>query len=1034
MKNIFINNMKIHGFWFHFMISFSDIRRPDMAVFVNIKNVDLFQIQAIFKGGSSISVSFWIMVGLMIIKARFSKIILSLLTLFILITMACDRVSPFQNKIRGGLGVTGKPMIVNSLAYANLTDRRVVFNDNGVGLAVVSKNSGSTSYTCYSLYYSVFSPSSGTWSEEALLQVVGSYSNFALASDGENFMLVFIYNSGLFSRTYANGAWSTVDMLPMVNSYLYCDDLMLFGSPTGYLAVYRDNSYYYYYACVFEGSSWGDCTQLAYASSVFTESMIASNGAGGYCFAWIYNYTVNAVIYDPAAEWGTLPVTPTILSDSLTSCQGLALVSDGAGYCAAWEEFSSTGIDNDVMASIYDDASGTWIAKTAMDNTDAAWDANAYSPALATNGSSYGVAWIQNDASNDRVVARGCSGTTWDTDCEVLSDAGAPVWNARGASNGDTYAVGYIQYDSALNLDKPFVRILDPGSGLGWGAAQRLSNDSLGNDSYLALRSDGTGYLAAWRQQEATADRLFASEFDGSAWGTPVTADAGSYPAEIPKLRSYDGGYYFQWTEDNDQGNTCNVNALLPSGWTGARDVASDNDDDSSCLTNKIAAATADSGAFMVAYLQHDNGVAKVFGRINNGAWGDPFVIADDFSDYYSIELMIATDGTDFMAVISYYSSSDYYYHLYTRTYTAAGLETDTGDLLPTGTTNPPYRISMVSNGSGYCIAWIQASYDVYASVYNGASWTTSGPIDGTSYYVSNLSLATDGAGYCIAWTEQNASYYYDACASVYDGTGWSAAVNLDDNPTTNNYDANSLVLASNGSGYCAAWSQYDYDTAYHYDININRYESGTWLGTESVAAFSSSPNSIQVAASGADYCVSWYRSMGSTYGIYSCLHDDTSGSWGEPVILNDLISSMNTSLSYFYLVPSGGDFSVAWSRQDGATFTYNLVAAASEDGQWGESEIINAEVPGSSSDFYIQPGDSGYFIAWMGLYGGTYNLIGTAYEGGFGSKCILDSEPGIIDNNYLIVPSGAGYRAFWFQKDSENSTIYNLWTNRIVP
>jgi len=440
------------------------------------------------------------MVGFMVVKLRFSMIILSVLSLFILMTSACDRVSPFQNRIKGGLGVSGKPEIVSRPAYANLTDRRVVFNDNGAGLAVVSKNSGSTLYPSYALYYSVFNPSSGAWSKEALLQVVGSNSNFALASDGENFMLVFLYNNGLFSRAFANGSWGAVDILPLVNTYLYCDDLMLSGSPTGYLAVYRDNSYYYYYACVFEGSSWGDCTQLAYSSSIFTESVIASNGAGGYCFAWIFHdgdYTVNAAIYDPVTEWGTLPVTPEILSDYLTSCQGLGLLSDGGGYCAAWEEFSSTGTDYDVMASVYDDGTATWTAKALIDNTDGAWDANAYSPVLATNGSSYGMAWIQNDGANNRVAARGYSGTTWDAGCDVLSDAGATAWNVRGASNGDTYAVGYIHYDSTLNLDKPFVRIMDPESGLGWGAAQRISNDSLGNDSYLALRSDGTGYLAA---------------------------------------------------------------------------------------------------------------------------------------------------------------------------------------------------------------------------------------------------------------------------------------------------------------------------------------------------------------------------------------------------------------------------------------------------------------------------------------------------------------------------------------------------------
>lgn len=301
-----------------------------------------------------------------------------------------------------------------------------------------------------------------------------------------------------------------------------------------------------------------------------------------------------------------------------------------------------------------------------------------------------------------------------------------------------------------------------------------------------------------------------------------------------------------------------------------------------------------------------------------------------------------ATNGTTFM--VAYQKNGMLYFRIYDGSW---GAET-----LVSGTN---YSISpvIVSNGTGYAVAWVEwesPTYNLYANIYNGSAWDGPALIDAGANFVNSPRIASNGAGYAVTWY-QNDGTENSIYANIYNGSAWGGAILLENSDFYSNYPQ----IASNGTGYGVTWQQYD---GSNYNIYANIYNGTSWGGATPVENSNNYPVAPQIASNGVGYAVAWsqYDSAAFTYSIYANIYNG--GAWGTAA----LVESLGFYADSPRIASNGTGYAVTWIQDDGAVD--NIHANIHDGIAWGGAALIESGAGSAGTPFIVRKGP-GYAAVW---------------------------------------------------------------------
>ncbi len=806
------------------------------------------------------------------------------LSLVIFMSIGCGGGSSGSGGAGGGSRTTN-PVSINDDTNAYPESTSIAFNSTGDALAVWISNNGSSQNR---ILYSFYDHTTATWSLEAeLTQSV--YTDLAVCSNGTNFMVVWAYGS-INAREYivSSGTWGTMATIELGGNYAFSPHVASTG--TGYCAVWSqfDGTDTRIYANFFGGSGWGTETTVDSGGGYAYDAKVASN-ATGYCVTWTRQegafYNIYASIYT-TGPWGT----ETLLESAAGNADYPQIASDGAGYCVTWEQ--DDGVHDSIYANVYEGSPvPSWGGATLIES-GGTYDA--HNPKIASDGTGYGVVWLQYDAlSGNRVYGNEYDNTiaipAWGGDGTIDSDIGACSY-PDVASNGSGYGVTWRLYDSGSSTYNIRVNIYDSGTD-SWGTETLLETGS-GEAIYPHIAPDGTGYGVVWIQDDGSRNTVYANLNSGSGWGTEhgLMQDQyhGSVSAGIRFAANNAGDVLAIWRQyDNDA--VILYGCLYSSGaWGSTFEI----------VTNLYYYDVASDGdGFMIVH-NHYSSIHAVTYDTTTGLLGTD----EQISGNSAYECRITSDGTGYCATWIQYDTSNP--NIYANIYDGSSWLAPGGltaiDSLP-GSARLP---QVASNGTGYCVTWYQndGTYDsIYANIYTSA-WGGATPIESGINDADIPSIASDGTGYCVAWDQHN-----DIYANVYEGS-WGTATLIE----IGSGHVNSPQVASNGSSYGVTWEQSDGSAS---SIYVNLYD-GAW-GTEmAIESGSGDARYPRGASNGTGYCVSWVQDDGTVDSAFANTFDGST--WGTEQALESSDTEVNRDWEKLINVVATQDtYTIGWLQKD---------------------------------------------------------------------------------------------------------------------
>ncbi|MEK6750397.1 MAG: hypothetical protein AABY83_14555 [Pseudomonadota bacterium] len=325
----------------------------------------------------------------------------------------------------------------------------------------------------------------------------------------------------LYARIEAAGAWQAPVVIPAAR-----DDALIVTDGGDLIVVWlaRDaNPGLWAQRYDRVGAKWLDAAKaldLAFADVPNAEDLVLARGDRGALLAWRQmkmNNTqdVVAVVYRDGA-W----TAPRVIDTGVEPV--LAAASDGVGFALAWAKKSTEG-RRQVLMQRHDGQ--TWDTPRAIGDIDPAiinanHTAITAQLALASNGDNYTATWLQENIDNDNISVISVATRRFDATANnyqiVILDTQAAFSQLRIAATHTGYTVAWV----AANALR--ARRSTSNDGTQWSDPTTLA--TLTTDTAYDLRSDGDGYLAAWRQD----GKLLGTQMRGTdAWTTAAEISNG---------------------------------------------------------------------------------------------------------------------------------------------------------------------------------------------------------------------------------------------------------------------------------------------------------------------------------------------------------------------------------------------------------------------------------------------------------------------------------------------------------------------------
>ena len=179
----------------------------------------------------------------------------------------------------------------------------------------------------------------------------------------------------------------------------------------------------------------------------------------------------------------------------------------------------------------------------------------------------------------------------------------------------------------------------------------------------------------------------------------------------------------------------------------------------------------------------------------------------------------------------------------------------------------------VATNGNQFVVVWKQINNDntlltINTRIYNAGSWQAVQQIvsyEGSSFEAAKIT--SNGSGYAVVWRQADNQNVFRLHAKIYDpsvGPSWGGAFTLSDPAALDNVDFDSYHIVSNGSGYGVVWEQRSGADSEAY---ANIFSAGSWLpGVQPLNELSDDSTSSPVMASnGSGYQAAWFQYDGSS-------------------------------------------------------------------------------------------------------------------------------------------------------------------------
>ncbi len=712
---------------------------------------------------------------------------------------------------------------------------------NGTDFMIIWENGYIYSRPCSSL---------GALENQATL---GSGNYPELASNGTGYAAVWSYGGNLNASIYSGGAWSTPAQID--NNPSYIGILKMASNGTGYAVAYRDN-YNQVYAVLYTGGTWSGELRLDTGTTANDPDIASSSG--GYAVSWHQDQHVYASLYSTGTStW----LAPNKLDTQSGFANPPVIAGSSSGYAVSWAQSDDLGVDH-IYTSLSSGVTGSWSGPVSVGSSTN----GVQNPSITSisTGTGFAVAWEQSDGATIDTVANFYSAGTWTTAIQLsdgTSDALSPLAvNAVGA-----FGIGWYQDDGSGNpniFGEP--RNAD-GTATGSGLITLVQRTQLpwkGTDQapQIATNRDGVS-LAVWREYDKGVWKLYGSINNSGTWGTPFLVG-----------------------------------------------------------TNAVAQALATNGAsFMIAWSSGVNtGQVNAVTCSSSGALGTPRVVGPgpNFPD----SLSMASDGSGYAVAWSQIVASEW--SIYANVYSSGTWSTDGGGnptpWLLENRIDVAFYPKIASNGRGYAAVWQQidgSGYSIFGNVFSAGTWSTGGTLlESSANTASEPSIASNGTGYAAAWSQLDDATIWHAYANIYSGGTWSTNGTMVDNLTTG---ASSAKIASNGSGYAVVWVQNPVSQT-DPSIYANVYSAGTWTTAQLLENGTGGAFGPSIASDGTGYAVAW--SQYDNLGILSIYADTyANGTWlmngvdPAPVQLDGGGSSAASPM----ITSNGSKYSAVWEQED---------------------------------------------------------------------------------------------------------------------
>ena len=416
--------------------------------------------------------------------------------------------------------------------------------------------------------------------------------------------------------------------------------------------------------------------------------------------------------------------------------------------------------------------------------------------------------------------------------------------------------------------------------------------------------------------------------------------------------------------------------------------------------------AVATNGTdFMLVW---NNGRIRAATCSSSGTLGAPVAISDwNAAD----DLDIASNASGYAVAWRKYNAVAGEQRIFANLYSASSWTNEALVDTVSGDGDSP-RIA--SNGSGYAVTWqkrtVVGQYDTYAAVNSGgtATWAAPALLEDQAGSAARPSIASNGSGYAVAWAQNDGLGNYDVYANIYSAGTWSSAGTLLDSSAQTVLNQNNIVIASSGSGYGVAWSQYDGSNCSAY---ANIYSGSSWTAAAVIDTSSNPVGLVAIASSAGGYAVAWQQDDGVDAGhIYANLA--SGGTWTVPVRLDSGAGSAQGPVA----VPFPTGYAVAW-QQDDASGNPNLFRTIyTPAGGWGPASdpLVQNIWRGSSMNPKMATNRSGVTLAvWAEYHGERTRLLGSINASGtWGTPFLIDSY---ASSDVAVATNGSSFMVLWY-------------------
>gem|GEM_PF-1753827 len=634
------------------------------------------------------------------------------------------------------------------------------------------------------------------------------------------------------------------------------------------------------------------------------------------------------VAIDPtlSAEFGIDQPVITRASDNQLRPQ---VASNGNGFLVVWIDYRS-GLSDIYGARV--DASGNLLDSSGLLICDAANYQD--QPKVAWNGSHYLVVWAdRRDGTTYKVYASRVApdGTLPDGTGFSVAPSGSAQYEPSVAWNGTDFLVVWREQTGSSTGADIYGRMVHPDGTL---AAAPTAICNVANTQYQPdASSDGSNFLVVWTDyRSGSSYDIYGAKLNSA--GAVVVGNIPIYTTgnnqQEPRV-AWNGSQYLVVFQNDASYNSCTtccgwgcytcctyyssyqIYATLVgvSGSVGATAlIASGN-------YQYSPAVTSNGSDSLVTWRNGDVASRAYAQRLNStgGLLGSAFPIS---SASINSSPTAAWNGSEYLVAFDS-SNAASSYDVFARRITAAGSVTDAQDIVLTFGANAEQSVAAASNGTHYFVAWSDnrngVDYDIY-----GARLERDGTVlDPTALSISTAigeqsspKVASDGNDFLVVWQDvRNPANWYDVygarvtdAGSVLDPAGIAIR--------TGSGTQYQPSVASNGSDYLVAWSEYP--GASSYDIRGTRVSpAGAVLDPSgiSISAASNEQSQPAIASDGANYLVVWSDSRsGAGYDIYGArvssagLVQDSSGIQ---------ISAANNSQYWPSVAYGNGTYLVAW-------------------------------------------------------------------------------------------------------------------------